>query len=275
MPPRVRPRKQSQMPKTSKCTKFSLFFLNVLFWLVGVIIVAIGIFVLVESKDFYKSLADLSFQPSVLLFMMGAFIFIITFIGCIGALRENTCLLCTYAGVLTIILLFMLGVGVVGFLYKEKVESKVTSTMKNAFNHYRDPKKEDLKNLIDAVQKDFECCGVESYNDWNNDLYFNCSASFNGLQPASHCGVPFSCCRVELQLNTQCGYGIRKPEVTLTERRKVIYTASCIEQGKAWLARNLVLIGGICIGIFVLQLISIFLANRLREEVKEIKQMRM
>lgn len=270
---RRRPRNRPE-PKTSTCTKFSLFFLNVLFWLVGSIIVAFGIFVLVESKDYYQQLADISFQPAIFFFLIGAVVFIITFIGCIGSLRENTCLLCTYAGILTTIILLMVGTAVVGFLYKEKVENKVTSTLKTAIKYYRDIKKEDLKNLIDATQTKFKCCGAESYNDWNSDQYFNCSASFNGIKPASHCGVPFSCCLAELQLNRQCGYGIRKPEVSLIERRKVIYTSGCVENGKAWLASNLMLIGGVCIAVFILQLISIFLANKLREEVKEIKEMR-
>ena len=35
----------------------------------------------------------------------------------------------------------------------------------------------------------FKCCGGETYNDWQRNIYFNCSSP-----GAEACGVPFSCC---------------------------------------------------------------------------------
>lgn len=35
------------------------------------------------------------------------------------------------------------------------------------------------------------CCGVNSYEDWDNNIYFNCSGPANNPEA---CGVPFSCC---------------------------------------------------------------------------------
>jgi tetraspanin-33 len=189
------------------------------FWLIGSILLALGIFVLVETKDFYKELADLAFQPSIIFFFVGAIIFIITFIGCLGSLRENTCLLGAYSIILTVILLLVLACGVVGFVYKDSVERKVVSSLKKAIVFYRDSKREDLQNLIDLTQIELKCCGAISYDDWDANRYFNCSATAGS---AESCGVPYSCCLADLQFNRQCGYGIRKPGVTLTKKKRAL-----------------------------------------------------
>lgn len=57
--------------------------------------------------------------------------------------------------------------------------------------HYReDP---DQQNLIDWLQSSWECCGIDSPSDWDQNLYFNCTSSILGSREA--CGVPFSCCK--------------------------------------------------------------------------------
>lgn len=74
---------------------------------------------------------------------------------------------------------------------------------------YRDDP--DLQNLVDWVQKDWlKCCGVNDYNDWDRNEYFNCSSPSREA-----CGVPFSCCKVDksskyFMTNKQCGYDLRK-----------------------------------------------------------------
>jgi len=64
-----------------------------------------------------------------------------------------------------------------------------------------------------------QCCGgVQGAQDWESNIYFNCSSSIelNGIdyRPVESCGVPFSCCahgdiNYDEITNTQCGYGVR------------------------------------------------------------------
>ena len=46
-----------------------------------------------DEKKKYSDLDSLAFDPSILLITVGCLMFVITFCGCIGALRENKLLL--------------------------------------------------------------------------------------------------------------------------------------------------------------------------------------
>ena len=67
-----------------------------------------------------------------------------------------------------------------------------------------------------------QCCGALSSDDWEQNIYFNCSSVVNlygtFYTPTESCGVPFSCCKeTESEstkftiVNSQCAYGVRDP----------------------------------------------------------------
>jgi tetraspanin-33 len=55
----------------------------------------IGAYVLYMKKKVVKDAFDFFLDPSTLMCTGGAIVVFITFFGCMGALRENTCLLKT------------------------------------------------------------------------------------------------------------------------------------------------------------------------------------
>ena len=46
-----------------------------------------------DEKNEYSDLDSLAFDPSILLIVVGCLMFVVTFCGCVGALRENKILL--------------------------------------------------------------------------------------------------------------------------------------------------------------------------------------
>lgn len=249
----------------STCIKFSLFFLNVLFWLAAILILGVGVYMMVEKKDAYQNLSDLSFDPAVLFVLLGASLFIITFLGCLGALRENTCMLCFYASIVGFLLLIEVACGFLGFFYRERVQEGIGEKLSNAIILYRDPDKPDLQLLIETTQTEFKCCGITSYEDWGSNIYFNCSSP--GVEA---CGVPKTCCKTEEdRINTQCGYGVGRMDSF--EREKRIYTTGCLTAAVDWFKNNLITIGIVSCGILLLQIITIWLATTLRGQVSDIK----
>lgn len=249
----------------SKCIKFSLFFLNVLFWLAAILILGVGVYVMVEKKDAYQNLSDLSFDPAVLFVLLGAVLFVITFLGCLGALRENTCMLCFYSSIIVFLLLVEVSCGVLGFVFRDRVQEGIGEKLSNAIILYRDPDKPDLQLLIETTQTEFKCCGITSYEDWRSNIYFNCSSP-----GAEACGVPRTCCKTEEdRVNSQCGFGVGRMDAF--EREKRIYTVGCLTTAVEWFQNNLITIGIVSFGILLLQLITVWLATTLRGQVSDIK----
>ncbi|KAL1505358.1 hypothetical protein ABEB36_004943 [Hypothenemus hampei] len=254
MPTVVASRKvRRETTEVSSCLKYMIFGFNVLFWLLGLGILTIGVWAWSE-KDIFNNLgkvANIALDPAFILICIGTVTFVIGFTGCVGALRENTCLLATYAIFLSVLLLFEMTAGILGFIFKDWLKTQATIGFQTFIIHYReDP---DQQNLIDWIQEDWlQCCGIEGPKDWDRNNYFNCSSRVVGSREA--CGVPFSCCRRkanEIIKNKQCGYDVRKPGFPGEERH--IFERGCLRAGEEWIESNLVPVAAVKVGIMILQ----------------------
>ena len=73
----------------------------------------------------YFSYADSKFaSASVFIIVVGVIVFVIGFLGCCGAVKENYCMVTTFAVLLGIIFLLEIVAGALGFAYKKKVRLK-------------------------------------------------------------------------------------------------------------------------------------------------------
>uniref|UniRef100_A0A2I3G9R2 Tetraspanin n=1 Tax=Nomascus leucogenys TaxID=61853 RepID=A0A2I3G9R2_NOMLE len=137
-----------------------------------------------------SSITDLGgFDPVWLFLVVGGVMFILGFAGCIGALRENTFLLKFFSVFLGIIFFLELTAGVLAFVFKDWIKDQLYFFINNNIRAYRDDI--DLQNLIDFTQEYWQCCGAFGADDWNLNIYFNCTDSNASRE---RCGVPFSCC---------------------------------------------------------------------------------
>ncbi|XP_078047013.1 tetraspanin 26A isoform X1 [Augochlora pura] len=254
--------------EVSCCLKYVIFGFNVMFWWLGLGIMAVGVWAWAEKDTFnnLSRLTNVALDPAFILILVGTVTFVIGFTGCVGALRENTCLLAAYAIFLALLLLMEMAAGVLGFIFKDWIKSQATGGFQAFIIHYReDP---DQQNLIDWIQEDWlQCCGIEGPKDWDRNNYFNCSSSDIGSREA--CGVPFSCCKRkpnEIIKNKQCGYDVRKPSYNF-EVAKVIYEKGCIEAGEEWVERNLLAIATGAVGTAFAQILGICFAQNLRADI--------
>uniref|UniRef100_K7FVX8 Tetraspanin n=1 Tax=Pelodiscus sinensis TaxID=13735 RepID=K7FVX8_PELSI len=246
--------------------KFTLFVSCYLFWVASGLMVAVGIYAKLSKEA--SVLDSLLADPSLILLTVGILIFGITFVGCTGALRDLPVLLKIFAWILLIILILQIVAAVLGFLFSGRVLEKATFVMGKAISAYRDDL--DLQNLIDYIQKKFECCGVHSYKDWSQNIYFECRDSNPSLE---RCAVPFSCCiRVPGQsvLNTMCGYGTQN--LRSWQAESLIYTEGCLEKIVGWGQKNLLLVAGLATGLFFLEILVFYLAKMLIYQIDFIIQ---
>ncbi|XP_032360714.1 tetraspanin-33 [Etheostoma spectabile] len=248
----------------SPVVKYLLFFFNFIFWLISLVMVSIGVYARM-MKHAEAALACLSVDPAVMLMVVGVLMFIITFCGCVGSLRENICLLNTFCICLTVIFLLQLAAGILGFIFSDKARTRVTEMINNAVVHYREDI--DLQNLIDFGQKEFGCCGGVAYTDWSRNIYFNCKQDNPSRE---RCSVPFSCCIIPKDkevINTMCGQGMQ--ELEYIEAGDHIHTNGCIDKMVNWIHSNLFLLGGIALGLAIPQLVGILLSQILINQIKD------
>uniref|UniRef100_A0AAQ4PFU7 Tetraspanin n=1 Tax=Gasterosteus aculeatus aculeatus TaxID=481459 RepID=A0AAQ4PFU7_GASAC len=235
---------------------------------VSAVLVAVGIYAKIAKE---KDVVDtLMLDPALLLIVVGAAMFLITFLGCFGALRNATCLLKTFLGILVGILLLQIAAGVVGYLFTDMVMERTETLMMKAIVRYRED--QDLENAIDFIQKKFQCCGVESYKDWSRNVYFECMDTNPSLEA---CGVPFSCCINLLNqtvVNTMCGYGMQPLQESMAGLS--VFTMGCLEKIVWWAKHNLLLVAGLTAGLLLLEVCMICLAAAQISRIKKVHQLK-
>ncbi|KAF7254578.1 Tetraspanin-33 [Varanus komodoensis] len=249
----------------SPLVKYLLFFFNMVFWMISMAMVAVGVYArLIKHAE--AAMACLAMDPAILLVVVGTLMFLITFCGCVGSLRENICLLQSFSVCLTVVFLLQLTAGVLGFVFSDKARSKVSEVVNRAIVHYRDDL--DLQNLIDFGQKEFSCCGGISYKDWSQNMYFNCTAHNPSRE---RCSVPYSCClradEPSVVANTMCGQGMQA--LPYLEAGEFIHTNGCVDRLVHWIHSNLFLLGGVALGLAIPQLVGILLSQLLVSQIRD------
>ncbi|NWR82282.1 TSN10 protein, partial [Furnarius figulus] len=191
----------------SRCVRYLAFLWNLLFLLLGLLVLALGVWGLLAKASLPggERGAPLSSDPMLLFVLGGLGASVVSLSGCLGALRASPCLLRFFLGAL----LAFGGLEVLGGLLLLLARRRLRDGLRDLLllcllRYQEDP---DLQFLVDEVQRSLQCCGLSSYRDWESNPYFNCSAP--GVQA---CGVPASCCQDPLQSgsvpNAQCGFGV-------------------------------------------------------------------
>ncbi|XP_024905163.1 tetraspanin-14 isoform X1 [Pteropus alecto] len=240
------------------------------YWLAGVAFLGAGLWAWSEKgvlSDLTKVTRLHGIDPVVLVLIVGVVMFTLGFAGCVGALRENICLLKFFCGAIVLIFFLELAVAVLAFLFQDWVRDRFREFFESNIRSYRDDI--DLQNLIDSLQKANQCCGAYGPEDWDLNVYFNCSGASYSREK---CGVPFSCCvpdPAQKVVNTQCGYDVRTQLKSKWD--EFIFTKGCIQALEGWLPRNIYIVAGVFIAISLLQIFGIFLARTLISDIEAVK----
>ncbi|KAJ8686412.1 hypothetical protein QAD02_022206 [Eretmocerus hayati] len=163
----------------------------------GILILGVGI-KSAASGDyaFDPELANLNL-PSTTLIVIGAIIFIITFFGCCGAIRESHCMTVTY-GVLLLTLL-VIQVAIAAFLYynfdENSIKTKINEQLEKNVHAYYSTNDVTAKTVVDNTQVFFECCGYESKKDYQQGMPWSCCKGNQENQTCQEKDVTWDGCR--------------------------------------------------------------------------------
>ncbi|XP_038048837.1 CD63 antigen-like [Patiria miniata] len=225
----------------AKCIKYLMFFFNFIFFLSGIAIIIGGALVFTQYNDYVKFTKSLGEAIPIFLLVVGVFVVCTGFLGCWGSIRENYCMVAMFAVIIVILLLAELGGGIAGYVLRDDIKSTIEDSMNETLDEYF--KNNATKTLLDNLQQDFKCCGVDSYKDW--------------YQEYKRDEVPKSCCKNET------GTCPVDPPV-----EKDIYTKGCLDALYDFLEKNIVVIAGIAIAIAVVQIFGVVCACCLMRSIK-------
>jgi CD63 antigen len=188
--------------------KFVMFFFNFIFVVGGILMVTAGVMSLTGYQD-YQHFVDLELDsykaPPILLIAVGCAVFLIAFMGCCGVLRENNCMMMTYAVFMSIILLIQVGIAVAAHVYEDDFKDVLTKGMQKSIDKYEG--KKEVREAWDTMQNNLKCCGYDSYNDWRK---------INK--------VPQSCC---IKVEEGCSNGVIDNP---SQAKEKVYTEGCVDK---------------------------------------------
>jgi len=181
---------KSSGPCDITCLKGTLLAFNFIFMLGGFVALAVGIFTVMQKMDYVAILNSGEYTAVVyLLIIAGGLVVITGFLGCFGALQKNNKLLTIYFGLLVVIFLAEFIAGITAFVYRLNISSKLEADLQNSLNlNYARNDSEALTAAVDQMQQKFQCCGVNSYSDWQKS-YFIKQDNPESLK------TPESCCK--------------------------------------------------------------------------------
>ncbi|XP_066540864.1 CD9 molecule a isoform X2 [Hoplias malabaricus] len=147
----------------TKCVKYLIFIFNLLFWLAGTGVLAVGLWLKFDPKTrnlFEGEGAPYVFYTGVyILIAAGALMMVVGFFGCCGAIQESPCMLGLFFFFLLLIFAVEVAAGIWGFSNQSKVVDDITQFYRQTYNNYKENKQDALKETLILIQERLNCCG--------------------------------------------------------------------------------------------------------------------
>jgi len=233
----------------SSLLKTLLWVANFVIFAAGMFLIGAGIYVYKEMNQFFAFFDERYANGAIILGIFGAFLSVIGFLGCCGALKKNDCMIYTFAALLAAIVL----AEIVGAIYVFAVNPAGTAdviekNMTEAMKKYGNAQSEGVTIVWNLAQQKLHCCGVtKGEKDWNdkgkpkgvNSCYKDAECKLPGKKPYADC---------------EKGKSSEKYEV------------GCLTKVEEFVHSEAKFVGGISIGIALIQVLGVVIACKLPKE---------
>lgn len=183
------------------CVKYLMFAFNFLFWILGCVILGIGIWIKVDPKSLKELAANddqlknffaefdekYSYESmgAYVLIAVGSIMMLIGFLGCCGAIKESQCMLATFFVFLAIIFIALLVAGVYVIIVKDQVRQDIAKSLQETIDEVKAGNGK-AKTLMKSIQDKFNCCGAgHGFTDYGVHVADSQCAMQNYAQPCA------------------------------------------------------------------------------------------
>lgn len=231
--------KRLQTVATMACMKTLLMVFNFVFWLTGIAILAVGIWMVVELYKYMELSTEFSASAPYVLIGTGALIILVGSLACCCTVKGQPVLLYIYGGFLLVIFMLEISAGVSVYIYREKLLEGFDKGLSQSIATYMTD--HEKANDFDLMQSTLHCCGNKNYEDWFNSSYHR---------------VPLSCC-----IHEGCK----------TDDPDAIYQQGCFNKVVEFLSGNIGSVGGSALGVAFFPLVGVILACCLAKNINKAK----
>ena len=185
----------------------------------------------------------------------GALMILIGFCGCCGSWFQSKCLLVSYLAVIVAIMLLEVTAGTLGYFFRAQIRETLHQELVDGIkNKYSENDTFGMHSTWDHVQTHFNCCGVDTYQDW-----YHISAWKEEER------VPETCC-VSVNGTSETLFDLDEKNSTEICGRDVardlprFRTHGCFKKIRHWILEHLHVVGLTCIIFAFIQFFSIVAA---------------
>ncbi|XP_049866818.1 CD63 antigen-like [Pectinophora gossypiella] len=248
---------QNNLEVGMRCIKYMLLCVTAIFVLTSALIISVGTTIYAIYYDVSLFLDDKFFSPATFIIVIGIIMLFVSLFGCVGALKESTCLVNIFAVILTLVLVLELAAAVTAYVLRAQVEDILDENLRTALPYYYE--KPEIEAAFDFIQSRLNCCGVDQYEDWRDVSHPN---GITGIS-INNITVPNSCC-AETQFVS---------ELAVEECTK-LYAKGCLPRVIYIVYQSAGLIGAGAMTIAFIQVIGIVFSFSLASSIRKAKSER-
>jgi len=240
----------AEMNGCGKCLKYLMFTFNFLALCGGLVAMAVGIWTCVDHASMERLLGtNLYMSAAYILIATGIVVVLVSFFGCLGAVKEIKCMLLTYFIVMFGLFVTMLVGGILGYAFREKVLTTMRTQMYSSVAEYGN--EQAVTDAWDTTQTTLKCCGVEGASGFEVWLMEN--KNFDNTNR-----VPKSCC----QRSNDIQNCIRQPT------SENAWVEGCLTKAQTAINGQAAILGGVGVGIAFVMLLGMIFSMALFKMIK-------